>query len=129
MKQKQTAGQAIIELAIMIPLMLMLIMGVLDLGRVFFVRITVTNAAREGAYYLSYHPEDKSAAYAKTILAVQNEAVGAGVKVNAADVVVSNCCTAGQPVSVTVKQTVTLSILNFLFGPINVDSTIKMLVQ
>jgi Flp pilus assembly protein TadG len=45
------SGQDLAEFAIIFPLLLLIIFGVLDLGRGFFSAITIANAAREGARY------------------------------------------------------------------------------
>jgi len=43
------AGQALVEMAVMLPLLLLLAFGVYELGRGFHAYITVIHAAREGA--------------------------------------------------------------------------------
>ena len=45
-KQK---GQDLVEFALVLPLLLLIVVGVLDLGRAFFAAIAVANVAREGA--------------------------------------------------------------------------------
>lgn len=52
-------GQGLVELAILIPVLVIIIIGALDLGRIFFGVITVTNVSREGARYLTLHPDDR----------------------------------------------------------------------
>jgi hypothetical protein len=47
-------GQSLVELALVLPVLLLLVMAAVDLGRIFFARIAVANAAREGAYEASY---------------------------------------------------------------------------
>jgi Flp pilus assembly protein TadG len=42
-------GQAIVEMALMVPLLLMIVMGAIDFGRAFFAYTSAANAAREGA--------------------------------------------------------------------------------
>lgn len=42
-------GAAAVEMAIVLPLLLMVIGGIVDLGRAFYTQITFSNAAREGA--------------------------------------------------------------------------------
>ncbi|MBP8856868.1 MAG: pilus assembly protein, partial [Anaerolineaceae bacterium] len=37
-------GQSIVEFALILPIVLLLIMGVLDLGRAFFMKIALVNA-------------------------------------------------------------------------------------
>lgn len=46
---KESSGQSLTELAILLPLLLLMLVGTLDLGRAFFAYVTVANAAREGA--------------------------------------------------------------------------------
>ena len=42
-------GASAVEFAILLPLMLLIIGGIVDFGRFFFAKIELTNAAREGA--------------------------------------------------------------------------------
>src|SRR2546422_9670310 len=42
-------GQAIVETALLLPILMLLVMGSADLGRVFYYAIAVTNSAREAA--------------------------------------------------------------------------------
>src|SRR4051794_41110372 len=42
-------GQSLVELALIAPIMVIILAAALDLGRLFYSQITVTNAAREGA--------------------------------------------------------------------------------
>jgi hypothetical protein len=44
-------GQSLVELALVAPILITLLVIVLDLGRIFVVWITVTNSAREAAYF------------------------------------------------------------------------------
>ena len=51
-------GQALVETALLIPLLMLLVMGSADLGRVFYYSIAVTNAARD---YIHLYRGDSSA--------------------------------------------------------------------
>jgi Flp pilus assembly protein TadG len=42
-------GAVAVEMALVLPILLLCIAGIIDLGRLFFVQTMVTNAAREGA--------------------------------------------------------------------------------
>ena len=48
-------GQNILEFALVLPFLAIVVFGALDLGRVFFATIGLTNAAREGVRYLTMH--------------------------------------------------------------------------
>src|SRR6266567_2613489 len=48
-------GQAIVETALLLPILMLLVMGSADLGRVFYYAIAVTNSAREAARQGTYY--------------------------------------------------------------------------
>lgn len=48
-KRHSERGVAALELAILMPLLLMILFGIIDWGYVFYVDLTMTNGVREGA--------------------------------------------------------------------------------
>ena len=58
--ENQTLGQSIIEFAITIPLLLIMLVFIFDLGRATFYYSSITNSAREGARYGIINPGDLS---------------------------------------------------------------------
>ena len=46
---KTNKGQALVEFALIIPMLLLLVFGVIEFGRIFGAGLTVNNSAREGA--------------------------------------------------------------------------------
>ena len=46
-------GQSVVELALLAPFLIILMLGVIDFGRVYFAYVSVTNGARNGAHYAS----------------------------------------------------------------------------
>jgi len=48
-KLRDGKGQALVELAIMLPLILIILMGIFEFGRVFNAYLIVSHASREGA--------------------------------------------------------------------------------
>lgn len=46
---KSEKGQAMVELALIVPILLLLIFGVVEYGRIFGAYLAVTNGSREGA--------------------------------------------------------------------------------
>jgi Flp pilus assembly protein TadG len=50
------AGVALVEFALVAPLLLFLMIGILDVGRAVNAYVTISNAAREGSHYAALHP-------------------------------------------------------------------------
>ena len=48
---QSTAGSATVELALIVPVLVLIMLGLLDMGRVFYGAITVASAARAGVAY------------------------------------------------------------------------------
>lgn len=46
-------GQSAVEFALLAPVLLILMLGVIDFGRVYFAYVSVTNGARNGAHFAS----------------------------------------------------------------------------
>ncbi|HXF60975.1 MAG TPA: TadE/TadG family type IV pilus assembly protein [Caldilineaceae bacterium] len=59
------AGQSLVELALTLPMLLLLVLGTVDLGLGFKTYIALTNAAREGVRWISIHPDDPAGALAR----------------------------------------------------------------
>jgi Flp pilus assembly protein TadG len=110
-------GQALVELAIILPVMLLLAVAAIDLGRLFYAQITVENAAREGALTAAVLADDPDAFKGgtdcdpdtnKVMCRVVNEAVGGFVTIDPLDVD-RTCnpasCAAGLGNTVTVTVT------------------------
>ena len=114
-------AQAIVELALILPILLVLIVGALEFGRLWSTKIVLTNAAREGAYYLTTHIDTCSISgttitSSQTVGASQNEADNAGVVLGTGDVGISGTsCEPGSAVMVTATTTVNdLLVLGFI---------------
>jgi Flp pilus assembly protein TadG len=54
-----------VEFALVLPMLLLLALGTIDLGMVFRTYIGLTNASREGARWLTVHPQDLGGATAR----------------------------------------------------------------
>jgi Flp pilus assembly protein TadG len=44
-------GQSLLEFALMLPLLLLIVLGIIEFGRIFLLYTEASNAAREGARY------------------------------------------------------------------------------
>ena len=98
------SGQAIVEFALFLPMLIILVMGILDMARAYSVLQVVTNAAREGARE-GIIPSNSSAAVTATVdafltVAGQTDCSTVGTKLGAAG-------SAGDSTVVTVSCTFT----------------------
>jgi Flp pilus assembly protein TadG len=85
---RRDAGAAAVEMALLMPLLLLLVFGIIDFGRMLNAQITVTEAAREGARAASLSPSQNPSVIEADASARVNR-VAAGF--NATTTVVSNC--------------------------------------
>ena len=61
MKLHDQKGLAMVELALLLPLLLLILLGIIEFGRALFVKNDLTNAAREGARRASVSLTDPTA--------------------------------------------------------------------
>ena len=89
-ERRRTRGQALVELALIVPVLLTLFLATIDLGRFYYSQITVTNAAREAAIEAAANPTSYTSgtcnASSRVVCAAVNEARGSFVTVAPADV-------------------------------------------
>lgn len=64
--RRSEGGQAIVEFALTIPILLLLMIGVLDVGRGFQAYVSLGNAVREAAREAALHGADASAEWGPT---------------------------------------------------------------
>ena len=110
-KQDRQSGQAVVELALMLPILILILVGILDLGRIFEAQVTITNAAREGARWAIDHPSDSSGISSH----VSAEATAGGFSP-----VITNPGglggSSGSPITVTVTYSFTMLTTNIFAG-------------
>lgn len=63
--QAGSRAQAIVEFALVLPILLMMLVGVLEVGRLIYIYAVVTNASRDGSRYASAVGLDDSGLYNK----------------------------------------------------------------
>lgn len=98
-------GQALVELALVLPLLLLMFMGLVDIGRIVFTYIALEDAVQEGALYASYEPVPASAIIAR-VRTSSNHA-----EVTGATVPAPVCTTSPAPGTVTVTASYNLPLL------------------
>jgi Flp pilus assembly protein TadG len=134
----RSTGQGLLEFALILPVILVLVIGALDLGMAFHVKVVLENSAREGAYYMVYNLDraDVPGSVNQAIAAVQAEAENSGVEIAAADVtveclvggVVNPGCPIGSTVSVTAAHDTELLVDVFFDGPLTLTNRARMMI-
>lgn len=124
-----------VEMALLLPVLLIILIGAVDLGRVFYSYITVTNAAREGARYGAANPpvdpSDPTDDHVVGIIdRVTNEASGQNIVIMSVGVACpSGSCAHGDPIQVDVNYSFQL-ITGFIFrgGAIPLRASQQMMI-
>jgi Flp pilus assembly protein TadG len=62
---KSQEGQSLVEFLVVLPVLLIIVAGLLDLGRLYYAYVAVTDASGEGAAYGAMHPDDENAIIAR----------------------------------------------------------------
>ena len=116
---RNRCGQSIVEFALILPILLLLVFGVFEGGRVFYAQLMVTEAAREGARAVAVTGDRTQAA-----IAVNKFAGTFTTTVTPSPLVY------GQAVAVKVSTTVTIvtPLMSAFFtpNPFPVSSTANM---
>lgn len=114
MVRRSERGANLVEMAIVTPLLLLLLAGAIDIGRMFNNYIIITNAAREGARLAARLPcraddsTQRSLLRSAIVDAVIQEAANSGVVLESGDVSINpdplsdGCAGAGYPIRVIV---------------------------
>lgn len=111
MPRASERGAVAVEFAILAPVLIMLLLGIMEFGRAYNVQVSLSNAAREGVRVMAIS-NDQTAA--KT--AAKNAAVSLNPQLADTNFTFSPAsCTSGAQMSVTIKYT--LSTLTGIAGP------------
>lgn len=121
-----------VEFALILPLLIIIIVGVFDLGRAFFAYITITNAAREGARYGTLHTDEL---VGQVQSAAVTEATSSGINITSGNVVVT-CpdtatawpCGSGESVKVTVSYTFNSWLNMIIPASVTMQRSVEMAV-
>jgi Flp pilus assembly protein TadG len=137
----RSPAQALVEFALIVPILLMLIIAAMDFGRMYYTKMVLTDAAREGASYYATSAVCKTgctfSACSTGLKAVVVEAGASSgvIVVNSEITLPAVCGTSGSSGSVNVTKSITFMLQSFLKkvglvnGPLSLSSTVTMVVQ
>jgi Flp pilus assembly protein TadG len=99
-------GAVAVEMAMILPLLLLIVVGTIEFGRVLNVQVSMTQAAREGARYAAIHYKDTSG------FDVSGKTLAAAPALTGLPVTVTNnAAGCGAGLNVTVRTSVSLTSL------------------
>jgi hypothetical protein len=107
-KNHRHRGQSLVEVALLLPILLILLSGLIDFGRVYYAMVALNDSAEEGATYASLWPSDyeetqrRTAAASSGVVTFPPESVSVIYPPGYPDVSV------GTPITVTVNYTLSL---------------------
>lgn len=117
-------GQSLVEFAMTLPFIMFLLIGIVDLGRIYFSYMTIVNAAREGARYGAAHPTGDITSRVKL------EGAGGAIDPALMTVTFTSCpCAQGSIMNVNVTYPFQL-ITGYIFGggTVTIGSSTDMVI-
>jgi Flp pilus assembly protein TadG len=135
-RRKPSRGQALVEFALVLPLFLLLLFGLVDVGRVVFINNSLAEAARDGARWGSVQGRSGDVAGRTSIAAATMDRMN-GVPAPTVTVIceregatVTDCHTndvlvvrAASPVQLVTP------VFNGLIGPLNLSATTRVAIN
>jgi Flp pilus assembly protein TadG len=110
--RRNERGAAVVEFALVAPLLVTMVLGIAEFGRAYYVQTTISQAAREGVREMALN-NDTAAAIAATKAAAAPTLTLTNVTVSPASCVASGTTPAA---TATVTVTYPLSFTSKLFG-------------
>jgi len=135
-------GQSLVEFALVLPLFVLLIVGVFDLGRAFFAYIAISNAAREGTRVVTFWPGKVTLANINTAIQTEigNSTVVDWSNVTSIEIECGNpfatvttdaqlkACPSDEPIKITVTYSQDLILSLFFTAPLTLVRSAEMMV-
>lgn len=116
--RRRDDGAALVEMALILPLLLLLILGLVEFSRGYNARLTLTHATREGVRVLAISGDPATAAAAT---------LAAATPLDTSQITLSTTdCTPGDPTSITASYPFSYSILFFGSGTVTLETTAVM---
>jgi Flp pilus assembly protein TadG len=128
---RRSRGQSLVEFALLLPIILILMAAVFDIGRVLDASIVLTNAVRTGARFGSIHPTWYDSVRARVIDFANNSGMNfTGVQLEAANVSVVMSTAPGASVIVTVDYDLPLYFGRIVgLSTIHIQRSAEMMVM
>ena len=128
-KKTNEKGQAMVEFALILPLLILLLCGIIDFGWIFGNQLVLNNAGRDTARYMAinYDTGANDATNDATAVTIFKNRLGASSLLNNASLAVNSTLVgSGNTANVTVTATYPLPLLTPLLSTILNTTTIEI---
>ncbi|MDD4753997.1 MAG: pilus assembly protein [Desulfitobacteriaceae bacterium] len=128
-----------VEMALVLPILILLIMGIVEFGRIYAVQLDLNNAVREGARFAAVGPfsDSETTSDIKSKIATKVKNSSMMLKAEDTDLRVTTTFSddpnakrkSGDPVKVEAWHEVTLDIAFFRTATFDIDAAVTMRVE
>ncbi len=125
-RRRRTRGQSLVEFALVLPVFLIILSGLMDMGFLLYSRMTVINAAREGARVATTMTEETPTAIRN---AITGQVSGAANGLPVATTVTLGGGNPGDSFRVTVTHTYRPFFPLLLGTTVPISSTVQMVFE
>lgn len=122
---KNESGQSMVELAVALPILLLLVFGIIDFGWLFYNKMSVENASREAVRYAIVNSDEPG-------VAAEVSAIAKEICMGAEDTLVTLSMSGGNAVVTVTKQVAVLTPVAGIFvggQTMEITSTTKMRIH
>jgi Flp pilus assembly protein TadG len=123
--KESESGQALVEFAITLPILLFLLLGIADFARAWNVYEVLTDAGREAARLAVV---DNGSTEAEVRAVVREAAARAGITVQDEQIVIEEGATRGDPTTVTINHGQELRWVGWMMGLVGADRVLDFTV-
>ena len=119
-------GQAMVEFALVVPLLVMLLFGIIDFGRIFHTYLAIDHASREAARVASIGESD-----ATIVSTAVTNAASVSLKSGQVSVSPGGTKSSGSDVTITITYPISFltPVVSSITGPITLSSSTVMRVE
>lgn len=126
-RNRGNCGQALVEFALILPLLFLLVFGIVEFGRYLFLKNTATNGARQGARVAAVTPKPWDAAKRAAIYSAATSLYHGSTPWNPlGDTNPAEPANTGSPVTVTVSMPFNSVVPNFIPIPNSISASATM---
>jgi Flp pilus assembly protein TadG len=123
--RRREDGQALVEFALTVPILLFLLLGIVDFARAWNAYEVLTDAGREATRFAVV---DNGSTPAQVRQVVKDAGARAGITITDGDITIDEGAARGDPTTVTVEYGHELKWVGWMMGLLGADKTLNFTV-